>query len=205
MSVPACESPRMWVARSRTLLASIRTVTDHLQLPSTPHDYAQAIVAGIEDHAHARRSRRHGSARINCSHQRHHGRQGALTALVTTEGFRDVLELRRIRVPRLYDPLYEKPQPLVPRRRRHEITERLDAKGEVVTPLDEAQVHRLRRACSIGCRSHRHLVPALLCQPGARASGSGDPARERSWCVHLRFQRCTAGDSRVRAHQHDSR
>ena len=34
-----------------------------------------------------------------------------------------------------------------------------------------------RRACAIGCRSYSHLVPALLCQPGARASGRGDPAR----------------------------
>ena len=41
--------------------------------------------------------------------------KGAKTALITTRGFRDVLELRRIRVPRLYEPLYVKPQPLVPR------------------------------------------------------------------------------------------
>ncbi len=54
-----------------------------------------------------------------------------------------MLELRRIRVPRLYDPLYEKPQPLVPRRSRFEVTERLDARGNVVTALDEAEVRSL--------------------------------------------------------------
>ena len=53
--------------------------------------------------------------------------KGAKTALITTRGFRDVLELRRIRVPRLYEPLYVKPQPLVPRRLRLEVTERVGA------------------------------------------------------------------------------
>ena len=41
--------------------------------------------------------------------------RGAAPALLTTRGFRDVREMRRVRVPRLYEPLYEKPPPLVPR------------------------------------------------------------------------------------------
>ena len=44
-------------------------------------------------------------------------RRGAVTALVTTAGFRDVLELRRLRIPHMYDPFWRKPEPLVPRRR----------------------------------------------------------------------------------------
>ncbi|TPE48972.1 hydantoinase/oxoprolinase family protein [Amaricoccus solimangrovi] len=67
--------------------------------------------------------------------------KGARTALVTTEGFRDVLEMRRIRVPRLYDPLYEKPPALSPRKWRFEVAERMDFRGEALTPLDEASVH----------------------------------------------------------------
>ncbi|SMO80309.1 hydantoinase/oxoprolinase family protein [Paracoccus laeviglucosivorans] len=67
--------------------------------------------------------------------------KGAKTALITTEGFRDVLEMRRIRVPRLYDPLYEKPPALSPRKWRFEVSERVDFRGEVLTPLDEASVH----------------------------------------------------------------
>ena len=63
-------------------------------------------------------------------------RQGARTALITTKGMKDVLELRRIRMPRLYDPLYVKPEPLVSRKDRHEVNERIDGKGNVVTPLD---------------------------------------------------------------------
>ena len=44
--------------------------------------------------------------------------KGAKTALITTEGFRDVLELRRIRIPEMYNLDYEKPAPLVPRKLR---------------------------------------------------------------------------------------
>ena len=66
--------------------------------------------------------------------------KGAKTALLTTRGFRDVLELQRIRMPMLYEPLYQKPAPLVPRRLRLEITERLNADGSVHVPLDEADV-----------------------------------------------------------------
>ncbi|MEP7243980.1 MAG: hydantoinase/oxoprolinase family protein [Gammaproteobacteria bacterium] len=116
------------------------------KLPSTPHDYAQAIIAGIEILTRDRQAEAADATVLHASTVATNAileGKGALTALVTTEGFRDVLELRRIRVPRLYDPLYEKPQPLVPRRRRYEITERLGPKGEVITPLDEAQVHAL--------------------------------------------------------------
>jgi N-methylhydantoinase A len=66
--------------------------------------------------------------------------KGARTALLTTQGFRDVLEMRRIRVPRLYDPLYQKPPALSPRKWRFEVIERLDWKGQVITPLDEDSV-----------------------------------------------------------------
>lgn len=66
--------------------------------------------------------------------------KGGLTALVTTEGFRDVLELRRLRTPQLYDRFYEPPRPIVERRLRLEVSERIGASGEVVVPLDEATV-----------------------------------------------------------------
>src|SRR5207237_9148054 len=68
--------------------------------------------------------------------------RGARTALITTEGFRDVLELRRIRVPKLYDLFWEKPPPLVPRRRRFEVAERIGPRGDVWRPLDEPSVVR---------------------------------------------------------------
>src|ERR687885_718835 len=58
-------------------------------------------------------------------------RRGALTALVTTAGFRDVLELRRMRMPHLYDYFWTKPPSLVERRLRFEVAERVLADGTV--------------------------------------------------------------------------
>lgn len=66
--------------------------------------------------------------------------KGARTGLITTEGFRDVLEFRRVRVPELYNLDYVKPAPLVPRRLRLEVRERIGATGEVRRPLDEQSV-----------------------------------------------------------------
>ena len=63
--------------------------------------------------------------------------KGAKTALITTRGFRDVLELRRLRVPELFSLHYRPPKPLVPRRRRFEVGERIDARGQVVDALDQ--------------------------------------------------------------------
>lgn len=66
--------------------------------------------------------------------------KGARTGLITTQGFRDVLEFRRVRVPELYNLDYVKPAPLVPRRLRLEVDERIGATGEIRRPLDEASV-----------------------------------------------------------------
>jgi N-methylhydantoinase A len=66
--------------------------------------------------------------------------KGAVTALLTTRGFRDVLEITRANRPDLYNLLYRKPRPFVPRRLRFEVTERVNYKGEVLTPLDEESV-----------------------------------------------------------------
>ena len=66
--------------------------------------------------------------------------KGAKTALITTAGFRDILELRRIRIPQLYNLFYDKPAPLVPRRLRFEVPERIGPRGEIDLPLDEARV-----------------------------------------------------------------
>ncbi|MFQ5861361.1 MAG: hydantoinase/oxoprolinase family protein, partial [Dehalococcoidia bacterium] len=69
-------------------------------------------------------------------------RKGAKTGLITTEGFRDVLEIARIERPDagLYDMTVDLPDPLVPRYLRCEVRERVGADGQVVTPLDEESV-----------------------------------------------------------------
>ncbi len=74
-------------------------------------------------------------------------RRGARTGLITTAGFRDLLEIGRLRLARLYDLDFERPTPLVPRRFRLEVSERMNHLGAVVTALDrrsvEAAVDRL--------------------------------------------------------------
>ena len=67
-------------------------------------------------------------------------RRGPLTGLITTEGFRDVLEIGRLRYPRLYDLSWSRPEPLVGRRLRLGVVERTAADGSIVTPLDTRSV-----------------------------------------------------------------
>jgi N-methylhydantoinase A len=67
-------------------------------------------------------------------------KKGAKAGFVATRGFRDVLELRRSSRADLYDLFQDAPAVLVPRRWRFEITERIDAQGWVVTPLDEREI-----------------------------------------------------------------
>src|SRR6202011_2432035 len=69
--------------------------------------------------------------------------KGARAALVTTRGFRDVLELRRSARANLYDLFQDAPATLIPRRRRFEISERIGADGAVVTPLAEDEIDGL--------------------------------------------------------------
>jgi N-methylhydantoinase A len=124
------------------------TVTTRKVL-STPEDYADGIIQGaaglleasgvspgsLDDIVHAT------TVAANTILEG----KGARTALVTTEGFRDVLEMRRLRIPTLYDLRYEKPPPLVPRRRRHEVGGRLGPDGQTWEELDEAGVRALAR------------------------------------------------------------
>ncbi len=71
--------------------------------------------------------------------------KGARTGLITTEGFRDVLEIGRGNFLKMYDVLYRRPEPLVPRGRSREVAERLSATGEVLVPLDEEAVQAAAR------------------------------------------------------------
>ncbi len=73
-------------------------------------------------------------------------RRGARAALVTSAGFRDVLEIARGNRPDPFDLHYQRDEPLIPRERRFEVGERVDAKGAVIEPLDERALERLATA-----------------------------------------------------------
>lgn len=79
-------------------------------------------------------------------------RNGAKTALVTTEGFRDVLEIGRQARPDLYDLNAEKPEPLIPRNRRYELAERTTPDG-IEKPADEEAIRELAGGLDDGVES----------------------------------------------------
>jgi N-methylhydantoinase A len=94
-------------------------------------------------------------------------RKGARTGLITTRGFRDVLEIRRANRPDLYNLRFKKPETFVPRRLRLEATERISHKGEVLTPLHEKEVEAAAAALvdqgvdAIGiCFLHSYINPS---------------------------------------------
>src|SRR6266513_2980883 len=112
--------------------------------PSTPHNPAEAILSGI--------------ARILADAETLpfeivHGttvatnalleRKGARTALITTEGFEDVIEIGRQARPELYNLNAIKPPPLVPSELRFGVKERVAASGEVLEPLSEKEIKAL--------------------------------------------------------------
>ncbi|MES2145607.1 MAG: hydantoinase/oxoprolinase family protein [Pseudomonadota bacterium] len=70
-------------------------------------------------------------------------RRGAKTALITTQGFRDVIEMRTESRFEQYDLNLVLPEPLLPRNRRYTVAERMDARGDVLIPLDRAEVEAL--------------------------------------------------------------
>src|SRR5258706_2957426 len=112
------------------------------KVSSTPDDYSRGIVSGIgallaaaDVPAAAVDGVVH--ATTVATNAILEGR-GARTALITTKGFRDVLEMRRLRIPELYNLQYRKPPPLVPRRLRFEVDERMGPGGVVLRALDEA-------------------------------------------------------------------
>ena len=112
------------------------------KVSSTEDDYARGILEGIEKVLVA-----FGLTDVNITEVTHGTTvasntilqmSGPRTGLITTLGFRDVLELRTLRMPRLYDLRWEKPPPLVERYLRVEVDERVDTQGQVQKALDRA-------------------------------------------------------------------
>src|SRR5262245_63250997 len=96
-------------------------------------------------------------------------RRGARVAVLTTAGFRDLIEIGRTKrnIPALFVPTFVRPKPVVDRRRRFEVGERLNADGAVLVELDAASVERaLDAAAAAGaealavCLLHAYLNPA---------------------------------------------
>ncbi|MDP6344241.1 MAG: hydantoinase/oxoprolinase family protein, partial [Alphaproteobacteria bacterium] len=117
------------------------------KLPSTPDDYSRGIADGV-----AAIFRDHGLKGEQVSEVLHGTtiatnaileKKGVRTALITTDGFADVLEIRRLRMPLLYDLAWRKPATLVDRAHRFEVPERIDHQGAIERPLDEGHAARI--------------------------------------------------------------
>ncbi len=124
------------------MLAADGTVATR-KVSSSVDDYARAIIEGLTEllaaqsiEAGAIGEIRHGTTVASNALLE---RKGARTGLIATEGFRDILEIRNLRMPRLYDLAWDKPPPLVERYLRLVVKERIDTDGHIQTPLDESE------------------------------------------------------------------
>lgn len=141
-----------------TLLDETSGEIHFYKTPSTPHDPSEAIENGLRGMLDGLGLAPEGVSYLG------HGttvatnivieRRGAKTGLVTTKGFRDVLELGRQARPSIYDYRVEKPPVLIPRDRRVEVVERVGPAGEILTELDEASLETaVRKLKEIGVES----------------------------------------------------
>jgi N-methylhydantoinase A len=120
------------------------------KVPTTPRDFGQGVIDGIRQGLSENAIDpadvvllSHATTVVTNALLEH---KGAKCGFIATRGFRDLLELRRSSRPDLYDLFQDGPAILVPRRYRWEITERVDAQGEVVTPLAEDEIPALIEA-----------------------------------------------------------
>ncbi|AVA24598.1 hydantoinase/oxoprolinase family protein [Rhizobium sp. NXC24] len=119
------------------------------KVPSTPAKPEEAVLTGIRQIA--------ASAGLNVDRvvEVVHGttvgsntllqKVGAKTGLITTKGFRDVLEIGRVRTPTMFDLSWEKAVPLIARRYRMEVDERSTADGRILKPLNESEIIEIGR------------------------------------------------------------
>ena len=116
------------------------------KISSSVENYAQAIVDGLDEvfresglNGAAIEEIRHGTTVASNAILEH---KGARVGLITTKGFRDVLEIRTLRMPKLYDLAWTKPAPLVERYLRQVVDERIDHRGHIDRALDPADAER---------------------------------------------------------------
>ena len=127
-------------------------------------------------------------------------RRGLRTALLVTEGFRDILNIGRHRIPDVFNFFTNVPDPLVPRALTFEIPERSLADGTVYRAVDTASIAKTRRAANRSwCGGRGDLLHAQLPQPGERNRCAGRPRCRVARASRVAFERDLAADARIRA------
>ena len=144
--------------------------------PSTPHNPAEAIVTGLLDIC-----KKHNVA-LDSIGRLSHGttvgtntliqRSGSKVALITTKGFKDLLEIGRQTRPHMYNLHTDFPAPLVDRDHRFELSERMDFNGDVIIAPDKSDIEEVidkviqseAKACALGFPvSYTHLTLPTIC------------------------------------------
>lgn len=121
---------------------------DNFKVPSTPHDPSEAIELGLRnamDHFGMGRKISHLGHGTTVATNMVIERRGSKTALITTKGFRDILEIGRQTRPDLYDITVNKPNPLVPRYLRYEVNERISSEGNILTELNLDEIKNIAK------------------------------------------------------------
>jgi N-methylhydantoinase A len=174
---------------------------------TTYGDLVEGVATGLAEAGTAPRdvaALRHGTTHvINAFLQR----RGSRAALVTTEGFRDVLEIGRGNRPVPFDLFYRREPPLVPRALRFEVPERIGADGGVLEPLDEAAVIALAgRLAAAGVEAvaisflnayanpahERRAAEILAARLGSRVYVTAGTALTREWFEYERSSTAAA-------------
>ena len=156
-------------------LAPDGTLRTH-KIASTPHDYSEGIAEGLAALLDGTEVSEILHATTVGSNTILEGK-GARTALITTAGFRDVLEIRDLRMPRLYDMHWVKPPALVERRLRLEVAEKTRHDGSIAIPLDHASI-----AACIETLKRERVASVAICLLHSYAN----PAHERAVAAALR-------------------
>jgi N-methylhydantoinase A len=144
-----------------------------IKVPSTPRSPGRSTLAGIDE------LRASLPVDIDTWRAMHHTysstvatnavieRRGATCGLITTQGFRDLLELQRLAIPNPMQFTSRRPRPLIPRALVREVVERISVEGEELTPLDLAQLRRVTRELVaagveivVVCFLHSYRYPA---------------------------------------------
>src|SRR5438094_3000181 len=173
---PRCYHPRMFivgidVGGTFTDLTAVDEATGRVvvtKVPSEPRNEAAAVLSGLRALGIAGRDVRrlvHGTTvGTNAVLER----RGARVAILTTAGFRDLIEIGRTKrnIPALFVPTFARPKPVVERKHRFEVVERLAADGSLLVPLDLASLERALEAASAAgaeaiavCLLHAYLNP----------------------------------------------
>ena len=182
--------------------AGQRTV---LKLPTTTEDPSAGVMEGIDRlmSSHAAQSVAFLGHGTTAATNAFLTRRGARTALVTTAGFEDVLEFRRMDRSGVLDPYdlqVDPPAPLVPGRLRLGVDERVTPEGDVERELTDAEVQRIVDGCEPP-RLARSPFPALvISELRARAPSRCRHRRSAAGCLSVGLPRGRSRDPGVRAH-----